>query len=140
DPPSIVETRPVAEPRASPRFEPLMTQNEPEVILIPISAPEESPPPGIEVPSLDSDSETPAKHAEQTPASPDPASASIPSPVARLWLMSALTVALWQAWRVMRFHRRLKKALPIPEWLASEVAEFAALLNVCPPRIAVLPG
>src|SRR5262249_32758664 len=135
----IVEITQVEEPKTSSSSESVMTQNEPELILVPISAPEESPSPGNEVPSLGTDQETQVKDAAEA-VSVKAASSWIPGSLSRLWLASALTVGLWQAWRMMRFRRRLKKAIPAPEWLASEVAAFAALLNVGPPRIAVLPG
>ncbi|SRR5579883_951339 len=59
---------------------------------------------------------------------------------AAMWLGGGLVVSVVQLRRLWRFQRWLALAQSAPPWLTSQVEELAALLDVRPPRVAVLPG
>jgi beta-lactamase regulating signal transducer with metallopeptidase domain len=120
-------------------------QAEAEIIFIPVNPQEEWPTLTMELPPANTLIENPGlenldERAEQLPNVQDTPSISIVTLATKLWLIGGLGVGLWQGWRIGRFHRRLSKMLPTPDWLAGEVAELAARLQVRKPRIAVLSG
>src|SRR5207245_3221430 len=132
------------EPAVPARLDAQLPPAETEVVLIPVTPEAESPPTTVELPPSssiqNSEPEHPEGHAEQLPDVQDTAPASIMILMTKLWLIGALAVGLWHAWRIGRFRRRLMKALPPPDWLTSEVAQLAARLRIRTPEIAVLPG
>jgi beta-lactamase regulating signal transducer with metallopeptidase domain len=143
--PPVAQTVPPNEPVVPAGFDAQPPQTEGEIVLVPVNPQEESLPATAELdptkPLLQSsDSEEPGGHKERLSDIQETASLTIVSLGTKVWLMGTVVMGLWQAWRIGRFHRRLLKALPRPEWLASEVADLAALLHIRTPRIAVLPG
>ena len=141
----IEQNDPPDEPAFPARLDAQLPPAETEVVFIPVIPEEESPSTTVELPPTNSsiqnpDPENPEGDMERLPDVPDTASVSIINLMTNLWLMGALAVGFWQAWRIGRFHRRLTKALPVPNWLTSEVAELAALLHIRTPQIAVLQG
>lgn len=56
-----------------------------------------------------------------------------------LWLGISATIAVWQIGRIVRFHHRLARAIPAPEWLVQEVRDLSAHLGVRSLEILVLP-
>lgn len=57
-----------------------------------------------------------------------------------LWGATTVALGLAQLWRVTRFARRLRHAVPVPEGLASDVRELAGRLRVRAPEVLAVAG
>jgi beta-lactamase regulating signal transducer with metallopeptidase domain len=56
-----------------------------------------------------------------------------------IWLGGSLALGVAQLSRVVRFHKRMREAIPAPEWLADEAEQMGARLGVRVPEILAVP-
>jgi beta-lactamase regulating signal transducer with metallopeptidase domain len=57
-----------------------------------------------------------------------------------VWLVGSAALVAGQVGRIVRFRRRLRKAVPAPAWVAEEAARLGARLGVRVPELLVVPG
>ena len=60
--------------------------------------------------------------------------------VLRGWAAASVVLVVGQAWRIVRFRRRFRWAVPAPGWMDEETRRIARRLGVRAPEILVLPG
>ena len=56
------------------------------------------------------------------------------------WLVVTALLGAGQAWRILRFRRRLRLAVPAPDDLVAEAGRIAARFGVRAPELLVVPG
>jgi beta-lactamase regulating signal transducer with metallopeptidase domain len=84
---------------------------------------------------------------EPSPETPETASNSQPRIwsdsadhlIIQAWLVGAVAMLIWQIANIGRFRQLLADGNQAPSWLQQQVEELAAVLNIQPPEILVVP-
>jgi beta-lactamase regulating signal transducer with metallopeptidase domain len=58
----------------------------------------------------------------------------------RAWLAGTAALAAWQVARILRFRRKLRRAVPAPDWMVAETEQIAARMKLSAPLTLVVPG
>ncbi len=78
--------------------------------------------------------------ARAVPSPTGPAAFNLGRGIVIAWAMASVALGLVQAGRIVRFRRRVRRAVPAPSWLEDEARDVGARLGVKVPEVLVVPG